>query len=110
MSIIKITKDYLIKSLLGKNIVPRELLELHDYFRLNGPINFTFEKKDDLIIAESNNFKFGSIITSGRDLKELDENIKDAILTSFDVPSTYSNEAKIHREDQHQNQNIYALA
>jgi hypothetical protein len=108
MSIIKIAKDYIIKAILGKNIVPRELLDLHDYFRLNGPINFTYEKRDGLIIAESTNFRFGSIITSGINEKELDANIKDAIITSFDLPSAYSAEAKIQKEGQLNNS--YALA
>lgn len=104
----KRAKDHIIKSLLGKGIVPRELLELHDYFRLYESINFTFEKKEDLIIAESSDFKFGSIITSGKNPEELDKNIKDAILTSFDVPSSYAGEAKIHKEGQ--KENVYALA
>lgn len=94
--------------MLGKGVVPRELLDLHDYFRLYGGINFSFDKKEDLIIAESTNFKFGSIITSGKNPKELDANIKDAILTSFDVPSSYAEEAKIHKEGQ--KENVYALA
>jgi hypothetical protein len=108
MSIIKITKDYILKALCDKNTVPRELLELHDYFRLYGPINFTYEKRDGLIIAESTDFRFGSIITSGKHEKELDENIKDAIITSFDLPSAYAKEAKIYKEGQ--NKNAYALA
>ena len=108
MSIIKVTKDYIIKAIRGKNVVPRELLDLHDYFRIYDPINFIYEKKDGLIIAESTNFRFGSIITSGRNEKELEENIKDAIITSFDLPAAYSKEAKIYNMGK--NTNTYALA
>ena len=91
MSIIKKSKDYFIKILLGKQTVPRGLFELNQYFRLHGPISF--ERKigeDGSLIAISTNFRYGSIVTSGRNEKELDKNIKDAILTSFSVPSSYA--------------------
>lgn len=95
MTVIKKTKDQLIKLLFGKSVVPAGLVELHHYFRLYGPINFKSENKDGLIVAVSTNFRYGSIVTSGGDQKELDKNIKDAILTSFEVPSSYAHEAHI---------------
>lgn len=97
MSILKQTKDQLIKLFWGNKIVPRGLFELNQYFRLNEPINFKFEKSNGMIIAISNNFRYGSIVTSGKDEQELDKNIKDAILTSFEIPSSYAEEAKIYR-------------
>ncbi|OGY47293.1 MAG: hypothetical protein A3J65_03105 [Candidatus Buchananbacteria bacterium RIFCSPHIGHO2_02_FULL_45_11b] len=95
MSAIKKMKDNLLKIFWGNTVVPRGLFELNQYFRLNGPIAFNYERKDGLIVACSNNFRHGSIITSGQDETELDKNIKDAILTSFEVPSSYAKEAKI---------------
>ena len=95
MSIIKQVKDNIVKVMLGSNSVPRELLELSNYFRFYGPINFEFHKDGDVITAVSKDFKHGSIITSGKNEKELDENIKDAIMTAFDLPSSYKKEAKI---------------
>ena len=42
--------------------------------------------------------KFSPFFNSyAMDEKELDKNIKDAILTSFEIPSSYAKEAKIHR-------------
>src|SRR3989344_5627669 len=95
MNILKVTRDYLIKGLSGKEFVPRGLAELYDYFRHNKVINFSFEKKSDVIIARSTDFRFGAIVTSGRTMEEVDRNIKDAILTSFEIPSSYAKEAKI---------------
>lgn len=108
MSIFKITKDYIVKTILGEDTIPRELLDLHDYFRLYGPIHFSYDRRGEFIIAESTNFRFGSIITSATNEKELDSNIKDAIMTSFDLPSVYSKEAKIYQEGA--NKSAYALA
>jgi len=106
MPLTKRIKDQLLKAFLGKTYVPSGLYEIEHYFRLYEPIHFNFEKKDDNIIAISTNFKYGSIITSAKDEKELDENIKDAILTSFEVPSSYSKAANIHKVEQEE----YALA
>jgi len=108
MSALKIIKDRIVRSLLGSDTVPRELLELHDYFRVHGPINFQYKREGDTIIAISTNFRFGSIVTSGKNERELDENIKDAILTSFDLPSVYEKEAKIRKEGD--KKHLYALA
>jgi len=95
MVICKKVKDQIIKVFLGDSTVPRGLFELGEYFRLYGSINFEHQKGDGVIIAKSTNFRYGSIVTSGKDEKELDKNIKDAILTSFQLPSSYSKEAKI---------------
>jgi len=109
MPLLKKTKDNLIKLLLGSSAVPRGLFKMGEYFRHNGPINFKREQGDGAIIAISTNFRYGSIVTSGKDEKELDSNIKDAILTSFDVPSSYAKEASVNKVGDAQ-QEKYALA
>ena len=109
MSVKKVIFDRLIKLLLYGQAVPRGLAELHEYFRLYGSINFRIEKGEDSIVAVSNNFRYGSIVTSGKNDAELEENIKDAILTSFSVPSSYAQEAKIHKVDGG-SANAYAFA
>ena len=88
--------------------MPRGLLELNQYFRIYKDINFESENKDGLIIARSTNFNHGSIITSGKNEEELDKNIKDAILTSFEIPSSYAKEAKITKIGE--NKKEYAIA
>ena len=108
MSILKQIKDHLIKFLLGKNSVPSGLFESREYFRLYSAINFQYEKVGELIIAKSTDFKWGSIITSGKDDAELDNNIKDAILTSFEIPSSYAAEAKIAKVGSREHE--YAIA
>ena len=112
MAILKVFRDHLAKALLdGKGFVPRELVELNQYFRRNGPINFEFKKEGSLIIGISTNFRYGSIVSSGRDAEELDKNIKDAILTAFDVPSSYAKEASvINVNKQASEKKSYALA
>ncbi|MFH1326020.1 MAG: hypothetical protein ABIH48_00955 [Candidatus Falkowbacteria bacterium] len=108
MSIIKKTKDQTIKLLFGKSVVPRGLFELNQYFRINDPIGFDVKKSGDGLVAVSNNFRHGSIVTSGKDKKELDKNIKDAILTSFEIPSSYSKEARIMKEGERQDSYVLA--
>ena len=39
-------------------------------------------------------------MTSGRDSQEVEERIKDAILTAFEVPSSYAREADLRRVDE----------
>lgn len=96
MAIIKIIRDQLIKALFdSKGAVPREVLELSQYFRNNKHINFVFKKEGDIIIAISTDFRYGSIITSAKNPEELDAKVKDAILTAFDIPSSYAAEANI---------------
>lgn len=98
MSISKQLKDQLIRHLAGQDTVPRGLNELNHYFRVYGPIKFQHERRaDGSYIARSDGFRFGSIVTSGQTLEDLDEQIKDAILTSFEVPSSYAKEAQLHR-------------
>jgi hypothetical protein len=108
MSIIKQLKDQIAKTISGTEYVPRGLFELSQYFRLNDAIKFDFHKEEDRIVAVSKNFRFGSIVTSGKNKKELDENIKDAILTAFDLSSAYKKEANIHNKSSKQQE--YALA
>lgn len=107
MSIIKTVKDQLAKAFSGASFVPQGLVEINRYFRLYGPINFKYEKSEDGIVAMSTNFRYGSIITSAKNNVELDTNIKDAILTSFEIPSSYAKEAAIKKEG---SADQYALA
>lgn len=109
MTIAKKARDRLIKALLGKSAVPRGLFELNQYFRHYGPINFRHESgSDGLLIAISTNYRFGSIVTSGKTPDELEQNIQDAILTSFGVPSSFAKEAAIYKVGDKQGE--YALA
>jgi hypothetical protein len=97
MSLIKIAKDRLVKLLLGKASAPMGLVDLERYFRTYDAINFVEHREGDLIVAVSTDFNQGAIVTQGRNQAELDANIGDAILTAFEVPSSYAKEAGIHR-------------
>lgn len=110
MSIKKQIKDYVIKLTFGGASVPRGLYDSREYFRMYGGIDFKFEKVEDYWIATSSNFKWGSIITEGKDQKELDENVKDAILTAFEIPCSYKEEAGIARVGSQHNKKEYAIA
>jgi hypothetical protein len=108
MNLIKITKDRIVKAALGKGTVPSGLLELNKYFRQFGPIHFQEHKEDGVIISVSTDFKYGSIIAHGKDRKELDANVEDAILTSFEIPSSYKQEASLVKVGD--KQDAYVLA
>jgi len=112
MAILKVLTDQLAKALFDtKGVLPRELFDLNQYFRHHGPINFSFKREGGFIIAVSTDFRHGSIISSGKNQEELDANVKDAILTAFDVPSSYAKEAQIiHVGKEAAEQNSYALA
>ena len=97
MSIQKQAKDYLLKWLLGSNSVPQGLVDLTKYFIHYESIRFDYKQDKDGWVAISNNFQYGSIVTSGKDIKQLEKNIQDAILTSFEVPSSYLKDAGIHK-------------
>ena len=98
MRITKVIKDYIVKKLRFGNSVPRELFELSDYFRHFNSISFEYKKGDDgRLIAVSSNFRYGSIVASGKDIEDLEKNVKDAILTAFDVPSVYNKEANVKK-------------
>jgi len=105
----KRTKDYISKMCAEKDFVPRGLFEINKYFRMYGPINFKYKKENGVIIGISQNFRYGSIITSGKNQKELDKNIKDAILTSFEIPSAYTKEASVIKIGENKDK-VYALA
>ncbi len=80
--------------------VPRGLYDLSQYFRHEKGINFEIKKEEgDFLVAVSTNYRYGSIIAYAESLKELDEKIKDAILTSFSIPSSYAKEAQIIKMD-----------
>lgn len=97
MSVIKVLKDSALKAIRPKDYLPEGMIEMVRYFRDYEPINFEIRNIDDGFVAHSTNFRFGSIVTSGRTAKDLDKNIKDAILTSFDIPSVYSSKAKVEK-------------
>lgn len=97
MHLLKVIKDSVLKPL-RPGYVPEGVVEWINYARHHGGINFRFEKKDGVWIAKSTNFRYGSIITSGKDEGELDKNIRDAILTAFEIPSVYASKAAITRE------------
>jgi hypothetical protein len=107
MSIIKQAKDLANKMTSGRSR-PTGLIEMHSYFKNNGPIKFNQHHKNGLIVAVSSNFIYGSIVTSGKDTSELDKNIKDAILTSFEIPSTYAKEAGLYQTGEKERE--YAIA
>lgn len=97
MKPLKVFQDHIAKLLLGSQVVPRGLVELERYFRCHDGLRFTYHNEKGKIVAVSDNFRYGSIITSGKDADDLDKNIKDAILTAFDIPSAYAKEAGVHR-------------
>ena len=98
MSLYKQAKDRLARFLLGSEVAPQGLVELNQYFRLYGPINFQGERQEDgSIVAVSQNFRYGSIVTHADSQEELYEKIKDAILTAFEVPASFAEDAAIHR-------------
>jgi len=106
MSISKQIKDRLVRTMIGKASVPSGLFELSQYFYHYGPINFEFKQENNVIVALSTNFRYGSIVTSGKNSAELDKNIKDAILTAFEIPSSYEKEANVKKETEFK----YAIA
>jgi len=109
MSITKQIKDYIIKITLGNAIVPRGLYESREYFRQFGPIRFEHLVLGDHIVARSTNFQWGTIITEGTK-KNLESNVEDAILTAFEIPSSYTKEAGIHRIGSQKNKQEYAIS
>ena len=61
MPLLKISRDFLRKLLLdGGDVVPRELLDLHEYFRLNGPIpvSYTHLSDDYSLVGRRKSGKF----------------------------------------------------
>ncbi|PIZ99727.1 MAG: hypothetical protein COX77_00615 [Candidatus Komeilibacteria bacterium CG_4_10_14_0_2_um_filter_37_10] len=110
INIIKIIKDYIKKEIWdNKDLGPRGLFELSEYMRHFSSIRFDYHNNEDgSITAVSSGFLYGSIITNGKNLQDLDRNIKDAILTSFEIPSVYYKEAHIERVGTEQKE--YALA
>lgn len=108
--VFKVMGDYFIKKAWDRgDLRPKGLFDLSQYMLHFGPIHFdNHVNEDGTITAVSNDFRFGSIVTSGKDLAELDKNIKDAILTSFEIPSSYAKEAKVRKVGTEQKE--YALA
>jgi hypothetical protein len=63
-------------------------------------INFNIQKVEEegqvYYVAKSVDYPRGSIITSGSNVKELENNIKDAIFTAFEVPARFCHPALIN--------------
>ncbi len=97
MSMSKIAKDYIEKTL-RFGYVPEGVVDWLRYSRDFGGINFSFEEKDGVVVAKSKNFRYGTILTTGKDLDEADRNVRDAILTAFEIPSVYVKEGLITKE------------
>lgn len=95
MSLSKIVKDSLIKLIRGPQWVPRGVADFQRYFRNYKKIEFKVTPEDGILIAESVDFKYGAIVTSGTTQQELDDNIQDAILTAFSIPSVYADEVPL---------------
>lgn len=93
----KEVKDLFIKIVSRGTSARQQLVEFKEYFTRYKKIDFTIKKGDGQLIAISKNYRNGGIVTAGRDKRELDENIRDAILTVFSIPSVYSKEAGLHK-------------
>ena len=108
MGLLKVARDHISRLVVQAFVPdyrPKSLVELKDYFYHYHTINFDYHQGDNgRTIAVSNNFYNGSIVTSGNDKKDLDSNIKDAILTAFNVPSSYAGDAGITEESSRQGQ------
>lgn len=77
--------------------VPQALFELSQYFRQNGSIEFEIIEAEGSFTAVSKNFRHGSIIATARTMDRLDAEIIDAILSAFEVPAVYAQEAALRR-------------
>lgn len=86
-------KDRARKLFTPRDFVPEGLVDMQRYSRLHGGIHFEVKNEDNVFIARSTNFRYGSIVTDAKTERELDQNIRDAILTAFSVPSSYAPEA-----------------
>lgn len=95
MSLSKIFIDSLTKLVRGPECVPRGVADFQRYFRYYKKIEFRVTSEDGVFIAESVDFKYGAIVTSGATKQELDNNIEDAILTAFEIPSVYAHEVPL---------------
>ena len=99
MNIVKVAKDSLLKSI--GQVPHQEIGEFHEYFKHHGPINFRKEiRPDGTVFSYSTNFVYGSIITEGKSMEDVDLKIKDAILTAFEIPSVYADLAKVQAESE----------
>ena len=107
MSFSKQIKDWVIKMTDGQ-AGQLAVRELRHYFTIYGPIRFTVRQEGGLLVAVSANFHHGNIVTYGKEQKELDQNIEDAILTAFDVPAVYKQEAHLQRLNSEEP--LYAVA
>ncbi len=112
MKVLKVIKDKIYKTfLVPYGVAPQGLVDMYEYFKdYKEGIIFEFKTDNGIITAISTNFKWGTIVTEARTKKELDKNIKDAILTAFEIPSSYAKEAKIERIGSVKKANQYALA
>lgn len=90
-------KDSIIKIAFGGDYISQEVKDAQEYFR-DFDISFDHHFEDGVIIAVSNNFRHGSIVASGKNYEELDDNVKDAIYTAFSIPSAYSDQVKLFKK------------
>jgi hypothetical protein len=95
MGVAKVIKDNLDKHIFNRNKFISEINGFRRYFALYDSINFNIHQEDGVFVAKSTDYKYGSIITSADSKEEIEKEIKDAILTSFGIPSAYANEAKV---------------
>lgn len=110
MSFSKELRDKLLRLVAGNDFRPRGLVDLQEYFRHNPEITFELTKKDGGFIAHSKNFRYGSIVTVAKSLETLDHSVRDAILTTFEIPSSYEEEAGIRRRGVAKSSRKYVLA
>ena len=83
-------------------------------FLAHNIIEFEVEKFSDesgtYYLAKSVNLQDGQIVTTGKDITDLDKNIKDAIYTAFDVPAYYCNYDNMHSNLEIVKELKYAIA
>ncbi len=86
---------YKILSYLPNKKGQEAFIDLQKFLAQVGGINFNIRQAKDesgeYFIAESTNADNKHIITTGKDLADLDHNIKDAIFTAFHIPAYYCN-------------------
>lgn len=79
------------------------LSDLKYILEVRGGISFSVRRMEEeqnvYYIAESKNIHNKSIVVTGKNLDELDKNIKDAIFTLYQVPAYYAKKELIKSPD-----------